>query len=62
YYQPAQDPDRLTVSYIIQQLDKLGEHKLHLIDTDATKKVADILSTFDIAVETNDENQSLKGI
>ncbi len=62
YYQPAQDPDRLTVSYIIQQLDKLGEHKLHLIDTDATKKVDDILSTFDIAVETNDENQSLKGI
>jgi membrane protein len=61
-YQPAQDPSRLSVSYIIKSLDKRGIDTLPVNCTDELKNISAIIDTFSNELEKSSMNVLLKDL
>lgn len=61
-YQPAQDPSRLSVSYVMKSLDKRGIDTLPVNRTDELKSISDIIDTFNNELEKSPGNVLLKDL
>ena len=59
-YQPAIDPANLSVSFIINQLDKRGHDKIHAGDTRELQAITDIMNAFYDDLNKSAKNKNLK--
>jgi hypothetical protein len=59
-YQPAIDPANLSVSFIINQLDKRGHDKIHAGDTKELKAISEIMNAFYDDLNKSSKNKILK--
>ncbi len=59
-YQPAIDPINLSVSYIVDKLDKRGHEKVHASDTKELKALTEIMNTFYEDLNKSPKNKLLK--
>ncbi|MBN3038464.1 MAG: YihY family inner membrane protein [Candidatus Omnitrophica bacterium] len=61
-YQPARDPARLTIKYVIDALDKHGSDTIPVAQSEETEKLSQSLNDFDQALEKLPANKTLKDI
>jgi membrane protein len=61
-YQPAQDPGRLSISYVINSLDKRGIDSLPVNHSDELKSISSIIDTFTNELEKSSKNVLLKDL
>jgi membrane protein len=61
-YQPAQSIEHFSVKYIMEQLDKLGEHYKVTKNSDVAKKFVEIHEQFFNSLESHPGNTLLKDI
>ena len=61
-YQPAIDPANLSVSYIIDRLDKRGHDKIHAGDTKELKAISDIMNAFYDDLNKSAKNRNLRDL
>ena len=61
-YQPAVDPDKLTIAYVIRALEYSGSDKVHIKQTEELKKVKKILKDFQQQNDQQQDNRLLKEI
>ncbi|MBN2613717.1 MAG: YihY/virulence factor BrkB family protein [Bacteroidales bacterium] len=59
-YQPAVDPGNISVSYIIDKLDKRGQDKVHANVTKELKTLEDIMATYYEDLKKSSKNKLLK--
>lgn len=59
-YQPAMDPANLSISYIINRLDKGGHDKIHAGNTRELQIINDIMSSFYDDLNKSSKNKILK--
>jgi membrane protein len=59
-YQPAMDPANLSVSYIIDKLDKRGHHKIHVGDTRELHAISEIMNSFYDDLNKSSKNKILR--
>ncbi len=59
-YQPAIDPANLSVSFIINQLDKRGHEKIHAGETRELQAITDIMNAFYDDLNKSAKNKNLK--
>jgi membrane protein len=61
-YQPAQDVNRLSINYIIQSLNHLGESAIRINETPVIESLKNHLAEFKDLMEHSDSNKLLKDI
>ncbi len=61
-YQPAQDPGRLSISYVIKSLDKRGIDTFPFNHSDELKSISAIIDTFTNELEKSSKNVLLKDL
>lgn len=61
-YQPAQDPNRLSLSYVINSLDNRGIDNLPLDHSAELKNIFDIMNSFSKDIEKSSKNILLKDL
>ena len=61
-YQPAQDPSRLSISYVIKSLDERGIDTLPVDHSDELKSISSIIDTFSSELEKSSKNVLLKDL
>ena len=61
-YQPAQDPNRLSLNYVIKSLDNRGIASLPLDHSVELKNIFDIMNSFSNELEKSPKNALLKDI
>jgi membrane protein len=61
-YQPAQDPVRLSIGYVINSLDKRGIDTLPVNRTEELKSISAIIDTFTNELEKSSRNMLLKDL
>ena len=61
-YQPAQDPGRLSISYVIKSLDERGIDTLPVDCSDELKSISAIIDTFSNELEKSSKNVLLKDL
>jgi len=59
-YQPALDPAKLSVSYIIDKLDKRGHDKIHAGESKELQDIKEIMNTFYDDLTKSSKNKILK--
>jgi len=59
-YQPAIDPANLSVSFIINKLDKRGHNKIHAGDTKELQAISDIINSFYDDLNKSAKNKNLR--
>jgi membrane protein len=61
-YQPAQDVNRLTVSYVFSRLDKMGVEQIMVIRNKNYERIIGMLEKFDKLVAKSDSNILIKDL
>ena len=61
-YQPAQDPSRFSISYVIKRLDERGIDTLPVDHSDELKSISAIIDTFSNELEKSSKNVLLKDL
>jgi membrane protein len=61
-YQPALDPDKITISYVIDALDKQGQEVIFNKQSDELQKLNQIVNSFYESIRKSSNNSSLKEI
>lgn len=61
-YQPAQDPGRLSISYVIKSLDERGIDTLPVDRSDELKSISSIIDAFSSELEKSSKNVLLKDL
>jgi len=61
-YQPAQDVNRLTVSYVFSRLDKMGVEQIMVIRNKNYERIIGMLEKFDRLVAKSDSNILIKDL
>jgi membrane protein len=61
-YQPARDPDRLTIKYVVDSLDHLGADAIPVGQSQALERLSDKLKDFNSLIEGSSANRPLKEI
>jgi membrane protein len=61
-YQPAQDPSRLTIRYVMQSLDKRGIDSIPVDRSSELQSITGILSSFENELEKSSKNVLLKDL
>jgi membrane protein len=61
-YQPARDPDQLTIKFVIDALEHNGSDNIPLTQCPAAEKLSENLKVFNDLVEASPANQRLKDI
>jgi membrane protein len=61
-YQPARDPDRLTIKYIIDGLEHLGSDVIPLAQSEELERISDKLKDFSDLIESSAANRPLKAL
>ena len=61
-YQPAKLPEKLTLKYVIDSLEKRGSHDLPILKTKEMDRIAECLSEFEKTIENSPSNLLLKDI
>ncbi len=61
-FQPARDPDRLTIKSVIDGLEQKGDNLLPVPESDTLRKLSDAMNLFSELVKTSPANQKLKEI
>ena len=61
-YQPAQDPSRLTIRYVMQSLDKRGIDSIPVDRSNELQSITGILSSFENELEKSPKNVLLKNL
>ena len=61
-YQPAKLPEKFTLKYVIDSLEKRGSHDLPILKTKEMSKIAECLSEFEQTIESSPANLLLKDI
>ena len=61
-YQPATDPDRVTIKYVIDALDKQGSDNIPVEQSGALARLSESLEAFGELLETSPANKKLKEI
>lgn len=61
-YQPAQDPDRLTIKYVIDCLEQNGREDIRVAGSETMNKLIDSLKILGEAVENSPANRLLKDL
>ena len=59
-YQPAMDPANLSVSFIIDKLDKRGHNKIHAGDTKELHVISEIINSFYDDLNKSSKNKILR--
>ena len=62
YYQPAQDPGRLTIKYVIDCVEQNGREDIQLAHSETLDKLTDNLKVLGQAMESSPANRLLKDI
>jgi membrane protein len=60
--QPAQNIDRITIKFVMEELDKLGENYLKIKQSEITQKLVEIHDNFFASIEKHPENVLLKDV
>ncbi len=61
-YQPARDPDTLTIKSVIDALEQQGSDGIPLIHSEELQTLSDSLKTFSELIENSSANLTLKNI
>jgi len=61
-YEPAQDPDGMTLKSVIDTLEKYGSHDIPVAKTESLEKIADHLKAFDDLIASSEANLKLKDL
>jgi membrane protein len=61
-YEPAQDPDGMTLKSVIDTLEKYGSHDIPVAKTESLEKIADHLKAFDELIASSEANLKLKDL
>ena len=61
-YQPCRDPDRLSISYVIQATDELGSDQIPVAQSRELKKISECLREFGAVIKQSNANLLLKDI
>jgi membrane protein len=61
-YQPGRDPDRLSISYVIQATEELGSDKIPVVQSRELEKISECLREFAAIVKHSNANLLLKDI
>jgi len=61
-YQPAQDPRRLTIRYVMQCLDKRGIDSIPIDSSDELKSISGIINAFENELEKSPKNVLLRDL
>jgi membrane protein len=61
-YEPARDPDTLTIKYVIEALERWGSDSVPVAKTEALNRISASLSTFSELVERSEANKLLKEV
>ena len=61
-YQPARDPEVLTIKYVIDALEQRGSDQIPITESDALHKLSEGLKVFSDLIEKSPANQRLKEI
>ena len=61
-YQPAQDINNLTISYVLKTIDHNGVDKIHAIDSSEKKQIIEVLNNFDIEIQKSKGTMLIKDL
>lgn len=61
-YEPAQDPNGITLKRVIDTLEKAGSHNIPVAKTESFEKIADHLKAFDDLIAGSQANLKLKDL
>ena len=61
-YQPARDPDTLTIKYVIDALERQGSNDIPVVKTEELDKLSESLKAFGDLIEKSPKNLHLKEI
>jgi len=61
-YEPAQDPDGMTLKSVIDTLEKYGSHDIPVAKTESLENIADYLKAFDDLIASSEANLKLKDL
>jgi membrane protein len=61
-YEPAQDPEGMTVQSVIDTLEKAGSHDIPVAKTESFEKIADHLKVFEDLIAASPANLKLKDL
>jgi membrane protein len=61
-YQPARDPDQLTLKFVIDALEHNGNDNIPIARSPAAEKLSENLKIFSDLIEASPANQRLKDI
>jgi membrane protein len=61
-YEPAQDPEGMTIKSVIDTLEKSGSHNIPVAGTESLEKISDHLKAFDDLVASSQANVKLKDL
>jgi len=61
-YQPARDPDTITIKYVIDALEQKGSETIHLAQSEELQKLEDSLKGFSDLLDQSPANRRLKEI
>jgi hypothetical protein len=61
-YEPAQDPDGMTLKSVIDALEKYGSHDIPVAKTESLENIADYLKAFDNLIASSEANLKLKDL
>jgi len=59
-YEPARDPENMTIKSVIDTLDDYGSHDIPVAGTDSLDKLCDALNAFDDMLRNSEANLKLK--
>jgi len=62
FYQPARDPEMLTIKYVIDALEQRGSHNIPVVESVELDKIRECLKTFSDITEKSQANVPLKNI
>jgi hypothetical protein len=61
-YEPAQDPEGMTVKSVIDTLEDFGSHDIPVARRDSIDKLCESLEAFDELVRNSEANRKLKDL
>jgi membrane protein len=61
-YQPGQDPDLMTIKYVLDKLDTHGSDAIPVVQSQELERISDSLQTFGDLIEKSPANIRLRDI
>ena len=62
HYQLGQDPERLTLAFVMYEFNGVGGQEMALVESDSERKITEALARFDQVITELKENQPLKAV